>query len=76
MFRILNSFGNRKENNKMVELKLGMKVKDNVTGAVGTITAIAKYLYGEPQFLFEYLNVSGSICSSWFPADRYTILND
>ena len=26
----------------MVELKLGMKVKDNVTGAVGTITAIAE----------------------------------
>ena len=60
----------------MVELKLGMKVKDNVTDAVGIITAIAKYLYGEPQFLFEYLNESGSICSSWFSADRYTILND
>ena len=27
----------------MVELKLGMNVKDNVTGAVGTITAIEKY---------------------------------
>ena len=53
-----------------------MNVKDNVTGAVGKITAIAKYLYGEPQFLFEYLNESGSICSSWFSADRYTVLND
>ena len=60
----------------MVELKLGMKVKDNVTGAVGTITAIAKYLYGEPQLLFEYQSKDGSICSSWFSADRYTVLND
>ena len=60
----------------MVELKLGMKVKDNVTGAVGTITAKAEYLYGESQFLFEYLNETGSICSSWFSEDRYTVLND
>ena len=60
----------------MAELKLGMKVKDNVTGAVGTITAIAKYLYGEPQFLFEYQSKDGSICSSWYPASRYTVLND
>ena len=66
----------RKENNKMVELKLGMKVKDNVTDAVGIITAIAKYLYGEPQFLFEYQSKDGSICSSWYPASRYTVLND
>lgn len=32
----------KKENNKMVELKLGMKVKDNVTNAVETITAKAE----------------------------------
>ena len=36
----------RKENNKMAELKLGMNVNDNVAGAVVTVTAIAKYLYG------------------------------
>ena len=38
--------------------------------------AIAKYLYGEPQFLFEYQSKDGSICSSWYPASRYTVLND
>ena len=54
----------------MVELKLGMKVKDNVTNAVGTITAKAEYLYGEPEFLFEYQSKDGSICSSCYQASR------
>ena len=58
-----------------VKLELGMKVQDNVTGAVGTITAKAEYLYGEPQFLLEYLNDVGSICESWFTPDRYTVLD-
>ena len=60
----------------MVELKIGMKVKDKVTGAVGTVTAKAEYLHGTPQFLFEYLNKAGSICSSWFEADRFSILEE
>ena len=60
----------------MVELKLGMRVQDKVTGAIGTITAKAEYLYDSPQFLFEYLDDSGSICSSWFFSERFMVLND
>ena len=60
----------------MVELKLGMRVQDTVTGAIGTITAKAEYLYDSPQFLFEYLDDSGSICSSWFSSERFMVLND
>lgn len=59
-----------------VELKLGMRVQDKVTGAVGTITAKAEYLYDSPQFLFEYLNDVGSICSSWFTSNRFLFLNE
>lgn len=57
----------------MAELKLGMSVQDRVTGAIGTITAKAEYLYDSPQFLFEYLDDSGSICSSWFSSERFII---
>ena len=60
----------------MTELKLGMKVQDKVTGAIGTITAKAEYLYDNPQFLFEYMDNSGSICSSWFSRNRFMALND
>ena len=60
----------------MVCLELGMKVKDKVTNAEGTITAIATYLYGENEYLFEYLNKSGSICSSWYVSSRFIVLND
>lgn len=58
-----------------VELKLGMEVKDRVTGAVGTITAKAEYLYDTPQFKFEYLGSDGAICSSWFSSERFIVLN-
>lgn len=60
----------------MIELQLGMRVKDKVTDAEGTITAKVEYLYGENEYLFEYLNKSGSVCSSWFAASRFIVLND
>ena len=60
----------------MVCLELGMKVKDKVTDAEGTITAIATHLYGENEYLFEYLNKSGFICSSWYVSSRFIVLND
>lgn len=61
-------------NESVCGLKLGMTVQDKVTGAVGTVTAKATYLYGVPQFLFEYRNTSGNICSSWFESSRFIVI--
>lgn len=57
------------------KLELGMRVQDKVTGAIGTVTAKAEYLYGTPQYLFEYRNDAGSICSSWFEYERFSVLD-
>lgn len=37
-----------------VELQLGMKAREKITGVTGTVTCIAKYLYERPQAMIEY----------------------
>lgn len=36
-----------------MDLKLGARVRDKITGFAGTLTAKAEYLHGEPQGLVE-----------------------
>jgi|APThiThiocy_cv2_1041547.scaffolds.fasta_scaffold12878_3 hypothetical protein len=51
----------------MIPDVLGKKVRDRVTGYLGTATARAEYLYGEPRIQIER---SGDAEPRWFEEGR------
>lgn len=51
----------------MIPDVLGKKVRDSVTGYLGTATARAEYLYGEPRIQIER---SGDAEPRWFEEGR------
>lgn len=55
-------------------MKLGVMVRDKVTDATGVITGKSEYLYGETLWQFEYRSIDGAICSSWFPEERFEVI--
>lgn len=57
-----------------VELKLGMTVKEKITGITGTVTGIAKYLYERPIALVEYADKNGLACEKWASVDRLEVI--
>ena len=52
---------------------LGTKVKDNVTGFVGTVTARCEYLNGEPRVAVEGLDTTGRPIEVWAVESRFSI---
>lgn len=60
----------------MFEIELGAKVKDKVTGSVGSITARVEYIWGEPSYLMEFKSKSGNHEEKWYPASRLEVLKD
>lgn len=57
-----------------VEFKLGMRVREKITGITGTVTCIKKYLYERPQALIEYTDKNGLACEKWASIDRLEVI--
>ncbi len=49
---------------------IGNKVKDEVTGFVGKVTAVAVYATGETRLLVENIDTTGRPIEWWFDAKR------
>lgn len=52
------------------KIQLGAKVKDSVTGFVGTVTARCEYLDNPPQVLAEGIDSTGRPISQWINESR------
>lgn len=59
--------------NGVTELKLGDRVKLNLTGAIGTVTGVADLKGSGRKYLVEYALASGEIKSGWFAPDEITL---
>ena len=51
-------------------IKLGTKVKDEVAGFVGIVTARAEYLHGEPRVMVEGIDNTGRPIEWWYEESR------
>lgn len=58
----------------VAELQLGMKVREKITGVIGTVTCIARYLYERPQAMIEYTDKNGMACEKWAAVDRLEVI--
>jgi len=58
------------------ELVLGCKAKDPVTGCIGTVMAICRWLYGEDTVALAGLKENGFEKDKyqWFPVDRLELV--
>jgi len=52
------------------KIQLGAKVKDSVTGFVGTVTARCEYLHHDPQVLAEGIDTTGRPIEQWIKESR------
>ena len=55
-------------------MKNGDKVKDNVTGLTGTITATITYLHDETLYLMEGKTENGDKNEKWGSEKRFAII--
>ena len=52
------------------KIQLGAKVKDSVTGFVGTVTARCEYLDDDPRLLTEGIDNTGRPIEHWIKESR------
>jgi hypothetical protein len=52
------------------KIQLGAKVKDSLTGFVGTVTARCEYLNGGPRVMLEGNDSTGRPVEHWFNESR------
>lgn len=55
------------------KIQLGQKVKDIVTGVIGTVTAKIEYLHGTPQVCIEYMSDAGAT-EKWITEERAEVV--
>jgi hypothetical protein len=55
------------------KIELGSKVKDSVTGVIGTVTARVEYLYGSPRVMVEYA-AEGKASELWCEENRVEVV--
>lgn len=58
------------------EIRLGMKVRDNVTGVRGVVTGIANYIDGYETALVEYRNTTSTKIEDWIATNRLMALSE
>lgn len=56
-----------------MQIKLGDKCKDKITGFAGTCTARCEYLYDGPIYLIER---NGDIESKWIQEQRLEVVSE
>ena len=56
------------------ELALGLKVRETVTGVIGTITGIADYLHEDTEYRIEWCDNSGFLNVRWLTAGRLQVI--
>ena len=62
------------ERNMGEKIELGSKVKDSVTGYIGTVTARCEYLHHGPQILAESIDSTGRPIEWWVKESRAEVI--
>ena len=62
--------------NKDLRKLFGKKIKDSVTGVVGTCTGGANYLGGDDMVLLAYTDSTGAANEGWYSFVRCEVLEE